>query len=206
MLDVGERAAAWITASYLEVDSAGGRSVRRSLEGDAIVIVRERAFAMSMSRGEIEPITTRMVVDLRRDFGAWVRATIAANDSATPGRPERESPVTDEPVVRAPSADPAEEDPRLGDYVLMEESPVALKQVSPEYPEEARRASIEGVGLLQALVGRNGRIKDVRVTGSIPALDEAAVAAVRQWEFKPARAKGKPVAVWVAIPVTFRLR
>ena len=36
-------------------------------------------------------------------------------------------------------------------------------------------------------------------------LDDYAVGAVRQWRFKPAMARGKPVAVWVALPVKFTL-
>jgi TonB family protein len=40
---------------------------------------------------------------------------------------------------------------------------------------------------------------------SIPGLDEAAMACLRQWRFKPALAKGQPVVVWVGVPVKFSL-
>jgi protein TonB len=55
------------------------------------------------------------------------------------------------------------------------------------------------------LVGKDGFVKDTRVVKSIPELDDAAVASVRQWRFNPAYANGAPVAVWVAVPVKFSL-
>jgi protein TonB len=85
------------------------------------------------------------------------------------------------------------------------ETAEAITRIRPEYPAEVMRARIEGTVLVQALVGRDGRVKDIKVVKSIPALDLAAKAAVRQWVFKPAAFKGEPVAVWVAIPVRFSL-
>ena len=75
----------------------------------------------------------------------------------------------------------------------------------PEYPPSARESGVEGVVLVQALVGKDGRVKDVRVQRPSPMFNDAAVACVYQWRFKPALAKGDPVAVWVAIPVKFSL-
>ncbi len=57
--------------------------------------------------------------------------------------------------------------------------------------------------VVQALVLKDGTVGGTRVVKSIPLLDEVAVAAVRQWRFKPALSAGKPVAVWVAVPVKF---
>jgi len=48
-------------------------------------------------------------------------------------------------------------------------------------------------------------VVDTKVVKSIPMLDAAAVACVRQWIFKPALSKGQPVSVWVAVPVKFSL-
>jgi TonB family protein len=96
--------------------------------------------------------------------------------------------------------------PQFGEYVYVEELPEAVTKVPPEYPPAARDAKIEGTVLLQALVGKDGRVSDTKIVKSIPGLDEAAAACVRQWVFKPARAKGEPVAVWVAVPVRFSLQ
>jgi len=102
-----------------------------------------------------------------------------------------------------PSQDP--DRPKLGDVIYVEELPEAQEKTAPSYPEAARKRGIQGTVMVQALVGRDGLVHDTRVVASIPGLDEAAVAAVVQRRFEPARAKGKPIAVWVAIPVKFSL-
>jgi len=83
--------------------------------------------------------------------------------------------------------------------------PEPVTRVSPVYPDLAREAGVDGTVNVQALVGKDGKVKDVRVVKSIPMLDEAAKAAVRQWVFKPALSNNKPVAVWVGVPVKFSL-
>jgi periplasmic protein TonB len=109
----------------------------------------------------------------------------------------------DQGIVVAPPSE--EELPRFGEYVYVEELPEAITKVPPQYPDIAREASVDGTVLVQALVGKDGKVKDVRVQKSIPMLDAAAQAAVRQWVFKPALSNNKPVAVWVAVPVRFTL-
>ena len=91
--------------------------------------------------------------------------------------------------------------PASGGDVHVDELPEAVKKVAPAYPSDMRPA--EGTVLVQALVLEDGSVGDVRVVKSVPLLDEAAMACVRQWRFKPARAAGRPVAVWVAVPVRF---
>ncbi len=105
-------------------------------------------------------------------------------------------------VVQPPSE---EELPRFGEYVYVEELPEAITKVAPVYPDIARDAGVDGQVMVQALVGKDGRVKDVRVVKSIPMLDQAAINAVKQWVFKPALSNNKPVAVWVAVPVKFSL-
>jgi len=95
--------------------------------------------------------------------------------------------------------------PKFGDYVYVEELPEAITRVPPSYPEAARRAGVTGTVMVQALVARDGSVADARIVKSIPPLDDAALAAVRQWRFKPAMAHGDPVPVWVGIPVKFSL-
>jgi protein TonB len=95
--------------------------------------------------------------------------------------------------------------PRFGDYVYVEELPEAITRVPPSYPDEARKHGIQGTVMGQCLVLRDGTVGDVRIVKSIPGLDEAAMACLRQWRFKPALAKGQPVVVWVGVPVKFSL-
>ena len=97
------------------------------------------------------------------------------------------------------------ERPQFGEYVYVDELPEAITKYPPVYPSEARNAGTEGVVLVQALVVEDGSVADTHIVKSLPGLDEAAIASVRQWRFKPALAHGKPVAVWVAVPVRFSL-
>lgn len=117
-------------------------------------------------------------------------------------------PAPPEPIPPFdPPGEPRDNElPKLDDYVYVEELPEAIAKTPPVYPQAARELLIEGTVLVQALVGADGTVKDTKVIKSIPRLDEAAVASVRKWVFKPASAKGKPVAVWVAIPVRFSLK
>jgi protein TonB len=105
-----------------------------------------------------------------------------------------------------PERRPQDVTPAPGEYVYVEELPEAITKVPPSYPDAAREAGVDGTVLVQALVGKDGRVADTRIQKSIPMLDAAALASVRQWRFKPALgAKQQPVAVWVAVPVKFTL-
>ena len=90
--------------------------------------------------------------------------------------------------------------------VYVEEMPIEIARVTPEYPDLARRAGMEGRVLVRALVGIDGRVQEVLIHGSESVFDEAAVRAVQQWVFRPAQMNGQPVRVWVSVPITFRLR
>jgi periplasmic protein TonB len=87
----------------------------------------------------------------------------------------------------------------------VDELPVALTRVPPKYPDAARAAGTQGTVQLQAFVKTDGSVGDVKVTVSVPGLDEAAMACVRQWTFKPAQADGKAVEAWVGVPVKFTI-
>lgn len=102
---------------------------------------------------------------------------------------------------------PPEDDglPKFGDYVFVEELPEVITRVQPTYPDLAREAGVDGTVMVQALVGKDGKVKDTRITKHIAMLDASAEAAVKQWVFKPALSNNKPVAVWVAVPVKFSL-
>ena len=109
---------------------------------------------------------------------------------------------SDNIVVAPPTGDDL---PKFGEYVYVEELPEAITKVAPIYPDIAREAGVDGQVLVQALVGKDGKVHDTRVVKSIPMLDQAALTAVKQWVFKPALSNNKPVAVWVAVPVKFSL-
>jgi TonB family protein len=92
------------------------------------------------------------------------------------------------------------------DYVYVESLPEAIHREEPYYPPDADERGTRGTVLVMALVGKDGMVKDTRVIWSIPGLEEAAVSAVRHWRFKPATSEGRPVPVWVSVPVSFKPR
>jgi TonB family protein len=139
------------------------------------------------------------------DDQAPVEQTIANADelrTALPGAGTGDTPI----VIEQPS--PAETLPGFRTYVYVEEMPAPVHSVSPEYPTIAKEAGVSGLVVAHLLVGRDGRVLDVRIDEghSILMLNEAAISAARQWVFTPALANNKPVAVWVAVPFNFRLR
>jgi TonB family protein len=84
--------------------------------------------------------------------------------------------------------------------------PEATRIVPARYPKQARKAKIEGRVMVQALIGADGTVSDLKVVESVPALDAAALAAVEQWTFDPALdCDGHPVAARLVIPVVFKL-
>jgi len=90
---------------------------------------------------------------------------------------------------------------------VVEELPVAVTRVLPEYPDIARQAMVDGQVIVLVLVGRDGRVRDAKidVNRRSPLLEEAALAAARQWVFSPALVNQRPVSVWTAIPFRFVL-
>jgi TonB family protein len=107
------------------------------------------------------------------------------------------------PIVVAPP-EPGQR-PAFGEYVYVEVLPEAVTKATPVYPDDAMKSGVEGTVMVQALVLEDGTVGDYRIVKSIPPLDQAAIDCVRQWHFKPALNKGNPVAVWVAVPVQFKL-
>jgi TonB family protein len=83
--------------------------------------------------------------------------------------------------------------------------PQRIKNVNAVYPPQAQTDRVQGVVILEATIGTDGRVVDVRVVRSIPALDAAAAAAVKQWEYAPTLLNGIPVPVIMTVTVNFTL-
>lgn len=99
--------------------------------------------------------------------------------------------------------------PAYDKFVPVEEMPVVIKGARPEYPEIAELTGTEGRLIIQALITKEGTVKDVRIakpSGSNVGFDEAAVEAAYKFLYKPAIQNGQPVAVWVTYPVIFKLK
>jgi protein TonB len=78
----------------------------------------------------------------------------------------------------------------------------------PHYPRLAVRRGYEGTTLLRVHIMQDGRVSAVEIKESsgYGSLDQAARNAVGNWLFTPARSGGRPVASWVLVPITFKLK
>jgi protein TonB len=84
--------------------------------------------------------------------------------------------------------------------------PQKVKHVEPEYPAIAQSARVQGVVIVEVIIDRDGRVGYARILRSIPLLDQAALDAVRQWEFTPTLMNGSPVPVIMTATVNFSLK
>jgi TonB family protein len=84
--------------------------------------------------------------------------------------------------------------------------PRVLKKVNPAYPEDARKAGVQGVVILEAETDFHGNVVRVDVLRSVPLLDQAAIDALRHWKYEPMVIKGKPHGVIFTVTVAFALK
>ena len=84
--------------------------------------------------------------------------------------------------------------------------PTKVKDVKPVYPDAARSARVQGMVIVEATIGANGKVIDAKVLRSVPMLDQAALDAVKQWEFTPTLLNGKPVPVVMTVTINFKLQ
>jgi protein TonB len=85
-------------------------------------------------------------------------------------------------------------------------APEKIVDVKPIYPALAQAARREGLVILEAVIDVKGNVESVRVLKGVPLLDEAAVAAVRQWRFTPALLNSESVPVVMTVTVSFQLK
>ena len=83
--------------------------------------------------------------------------------------------------------------------------PRRIVSVSPVYPQHAQAARVQGEVVIEALIGEDGKVRHAKVLKGVLLLNDAALAAVRQWEFTPTRLNGEPVAVIMTVTVVFSL-
>jgi len=84
--------------------------------------------------------------------------------------------------------------------------PTKTKDVAPVYPAAAKSARIAGVVIIEATIGADGKVIDAKVLRSVPMLDQAALDAVRQWEYSPTLLNGAPVPVVMTVTINFKLQ
>lgn len=144
------------------------------------------------SRPEIVPDPSR----------ALRKLTIRDLESAGPALPE-DFGAPEEMAEKLPREDEESEQPEGGEVL---EHAVLLSKVSPVYPESARRLGIEGSVVLEVAIDASGRVREVEVVRGLPyGLSEAAVEAVRRWQYRAARGPSGPVSSRKMVRILYSL-
>jgi protein TonB len=108
------------------------------------------------------------------------------------------------PPPPPPPPPPAPKGPvRIGGNL---QAPALVKRVEPVYPDLAMMAKVTGVVILEATVGADGAVEQVRVLRSVKFLDQAAVDAVKQWRYSPLVLNGVPTPFVLSVTLSFSLK
>ncbi len=137
-----------------------------------------------------------------RLFRVAVCAAFAGLVAVAPATSARQADAGGTPAAASAPSDP--DRPRQAGSEVP--APKRKKLVLPEYPEEAKARGVRGIVLIDLVVERDGSVGETRVVRSIPELDEAALTAVRQWEYEVSRVDGEAVRVRLAVPITFSMK
>ncbi len=116
-----------------------------------------------------------------------------------------ETEVNFERFDELPPPPPPEED-EVYEFFAVSEKPVLVHKETPQFPDLARKAGIEGIVVITVTISKTGIVQDARVFKSIPMLDEAALEAAKKCTFKPAKQRDKFVKVKMNIPFQFKLK
>jgi TonB family protein len=175
--------------TYAPDSVQAAQAARQSLEAE--MQVQERKFLKSYDRA--------------RELAA--AATAAAAKATADAAAAKELAEAKAAKARAAAAAAAVRAKARADAVRVGreiKTPTKVKDVRPVYPAIAQSARVQGAVVIEATIGPDGKVVDTKVVRSVPLLDQAALDAVRQWEYTPTLLNGKPVPVLVTVTINFR--
>jgi len=195
-----------------DVDNVEVISGNPILAGAAVDAARKWRFKPVIRNGKAVKATTKIPFD----FAYPDRVTdIKPKEASTPD-------IHDQQPVKSngTNTESSSPDPKTAESVTLPPSPSAQRarvaqgvvqgmvvhRVAPVYPPEAKRARIQGTVVLAAVIGKDGKIKNLNVISGPSLLVDAAIGAVQQWRYKPYVLLGEPVEVDTTITVNFNLR
>lgn len=111
-------------------------------------------------------------------------------------------------LAPAPPPPPPPPAPQTAEPVRLHTGVVAPRRIStsePVYPAIARAAHVEGIVIVEAVIGVDGRVESAKILRSVPLLDEAALDAVREWRYTPGMLNGVAVPIIMTVTVNFSL-
>ena len=198
--------------------------------GEAMVIknllLRDQAAAETNASSRAQLVAE--ADELRSRAQELQRARALAGGGAVPGSPRgaMPPPPPPPPPPGAGQGDPSPRDtmpppppppPPPGTDALVDgmaplrvggniQPPTKIHDVRPEYPPVAFDAGVQGVVIVEVTVDGKGLVVNTKVLRSVPLLDQAALDAVREWQFTPTLLNGSPVPVIMTVTVNFTLR
>ncbi len=118
-----------------------------------------------------------------------------------------ESPASSHPAPIVQEDMPASITVNAAEHASIAAEPIQVvsHSVQPGYPMLARQMKVQGSVILQALIGRDGLIQDLKIVTGPPILAKAALEAVKQWHFKPHYEGTQPVETQAKITVNFTI-
>ena len=177
--------------------------VKRAL--DFVEVVAPPPPPPPVKRAQAPAATTASNVPLAAPVGIHEEPATSPLEEAVadPGILPGDAIAIPDPPADIPPPPPVREPVRVGGAIR---PPERLSAPPPIYPSIARAARVQGTVILEATIGVEGTVSDVRPLRSIPLLDAAAIEAVRQWRFTPTLLNGVPVPVVMTVTVTFALQ
>jgi TonB family protein len=187
------------------VSSAAGSSTTTTAGDKKNMIPRSRTSAAGGLNDSFPPEGSLLVYENGKEVFRMPptpgQGESAASATSVHGSEVNGSQVTGNEVRRASSVEPAgiiKLSPEVAEGSL-------LYRVEPQYPEEARRQQMQGSVVLDVRMGRDGAVQEVKVASGQGVLADAAIAAVKQWRFKPRMVKGQPAEMQTKVILNFRL-
>jgi TonB family protein len=173
-----------------------------NLDPAALEAVKQWEFTPTLLNGAAVPVVMTVTVNFTTDgvaggVAGGVSGGVAGGFDVPPPPPPPPPPPGGEKGLSDPAAI------RIGGGIT---PPRRIVNVDPVYPPDARDARVQGVVILEVLIGTDGKVEQAKVLRSIPMLDQAAIDAVRQWEFTPTLLNGEAKKVIMTVTVNFTLQ
>jgi TonB family protein len=191
------------------VPSAAGRQPSE----ESLVVYRDDGVVIKQNAAQREKLGDATTLDAPKA----VASDQPSNPNQQPSTPTQESApkpdeiaaLTSQLALRPPSLPALQTPPVVAAPALRVSQGVTggklIRRIPPLYPPAARQQRIQGVVLLQAQIGKDGRVKDVTVISGNSLLGGAAITAVKQWRYEPYKLNGEPVEMSAQITMNFNL-
>jgi TonB family protein len=142
----------------------------------------------------VSPASIPLAMGGARGYGGGVPGGVPGGVAA---------PLSPPPPPRPPAARAQMREAVKVGGIIMESR--VIKKMEPAYPDLAKRARIQGNVILVLNIDEEGNVSDVKVQSGHPLLNDAAIAAAKQWKYSPVLLNGEPVAVMATATVVFNL-